>query len=98
MSNISMDFQDKVVLITGASRGIGRATAKAFAERGANVIINYKSDHESAKVTLEALKPGNHTMISADVSKPEELEQLYDKVLWQYKRLDILVKDRKSVV
>lgn len=86
-------FQNKVVLITGASRGIGRSTALAFAEEGANVVINYRCDHESARQTFEQLTPGDHLMASADVSKPEELEALFEKVMSKYNQIDVLVNN-----
>lgn len=88
-----MDFKEKVVLITGASRGIGRATAIAFAKAGARIALNYKSDDESAKHTLSILEGEGHILLKADVSKPEELETLFDNLLWNYKRLDILVNN-----
>ena len=50
-----MGFKNKNVLITGGSKGIGRATAIAFAEKGANVAINYRSDNLAAKETLSLL-------------------------------------------
>jgi len=88
-----MDFSKKVVLITGGSRGIGRATALAFAAKGAHVIINYRSDHESANDTLKQLQGDNHSKFCADISKPEELEEMFDKILFHYRRLDILINN-----
>ena len=88
-----MEFEGKIVLITGASRGIGRATAIAFAKQGAQVIINYKSDRESAGRTLAELTPGDHLMVGADISRPEEAAGLFDQIGWKYKRLDVLVNN-----
>ena len=71
-----MEFKNKNVLITGGSRGIGRATAVAFAMKGANIAISYKSDDFAAKETLSLLKKGNHTLYKRDISEehgPEEL-------------------------
>jgi NAD(P)-dependent dehydrogenase (short-subunit alcohol dehydrogenase family) len=90
---LQMDFKNKVILITGASRGIGKATAQAFAKREAQVIINYKQDHERAKETLDSLEPGNHFLIQADVSKPDELESMFDEVIRNYKQIDVLVNN-----
>jgi len=54
-----MDFEGKVVLITGASRGIGRATAIEFARRGASVIVNYKNSESAADNLVEELSQVN---------------------------------------
>ena len=89
----NMDFKNKLVLITGASRGIGRSTAVKFAELGANVLINYKSDDESAKQTLSMLEGDGHELLKADISKAEELEGLFEKIKLNYGRIDVLVNN-----
>ena len=71
-----MDFSGKRVLITGGSRGIGRACAKGFAERGAAVAINYLSNRSAAETTLAELTGGGHTIVQADVSDPEAAKRL----------------------
>ena len=78
-----MEFKDKVVLITGASRGIGASTAKHFAEKGAQVIINYhpskfeENAKENAKEVLKSIeeKKGKAKLIQADISKEKEVEK-----------------------
>lgn len=88
-----MDFTDRRVLITGASRGIGRATAVAFASRGARVAINYRSDEEAARATLDALPGGPHTMLRADVSDPDEAAGLVDRAAEELGGLDVVVNN-----
>lgn len=88
-----MNFTDKTVLITGGSRGIGRATAQAFAERGARVAINFRSDHDAAKTTIESLAGEGHFAVRADLSHAHAVAQLVDAVVGEFGRLDILVNN-----
>lgn len=88
-----MNFTDKTVLITGGSRGIGRATAQAFAEKGARVAINFHSDSDAAKATIESLAGEGHFAIRADLSRPSAVEQMIDAVVGEFGRLDILVNN-----
>jgi NAD(P)-dependent dehydrogenase (short-subunit alcohol dehydrogenase family) len=74
-----MDFSGKYVLVTGGSRGIGRAVAEAFAHHGASVAINYKTNLKAAKKTLESLPGGPHFIIQADIRKPEAVQHLIDE-------------------
>lgn len=88
-------FQDKVILITGSSRGIGRATTLEFARHGATVIVNYIHEDNLANQVKEELKRiGNRALIiKADVSKPEEVERMFDKISREFDQLDILVNN-----
>ncbi|MGB9858036.1 MAG: 3-oxoacyl-[acyl-carrier-protein] reductase [Dictyoglomaceae bacterium] len=88
-------FKDKVVLITGGSRGIGRAIALAFAKEGAKVLINYRGNRKAAEETLEeAIKLGGEAYLyQADVSKEEEVENMFKDILTKFGRLDILVNN-----
>ena len=88
-----MDFSGKTVLITGGSRGIGKATAIAFAERGAKVAINFKSNNKAASQTCEMLSGEGHIAIKADISKPEAVEKMIDAVIKEFGQLDILVNN-----
>jgi 3-oxoacyl-[acyl-carrier protein] reductase len=90
-----MNLQNKIALITGASKGIGAATARTLAQAGCTVIINYKSDAKAAKKILEQcnhLSKG-HLMIRADVSKEAEVKKMMDIVNKHFKHLDILVNN-----
>jgi len=88
-----MDFTGKYVLVTGGSRGIGRAIVKAFAQRGASVAINYNNNLQAAEDTLKALPDGPHFIVQADMAVPESVEQMMDSVIEQFGRLDILVNN-----
>jgi len=88
------DFTNKNVLITGGSRGIGRACAKCFSDLNANVIITYKSNLAEAQQTLALLNnKQNHSLFRLDISKPEDIKQLFQQVIDKYARLDVLVNN-----
>lgn len=90
-----MKLQGKVVLITGASKGIGRATAIGFAKEGSSVIINFKSDSASAQEVLNECNKyskGN-IILKADVSKESGVKEMFKKIEDKYTGLDILVNN-----
>ena len=88
-----MDFTGKTVLITGGSRGIGKAAAIAFARRGARVAINFHNDKKAALETIEAMAGDGHLPIKADISHPSVVKQMIDTVIREFGRLDILVNN-----
>lgn len=88
-----MDFTNKTVLITGGSRGIGKATAMAFAERGAKVGINFRSNTEEAGKTLSELSGEGHHLFQNDISQESETEKLIDAFASHYGNLDVLVNN-----
>ena len=91
---IQFDFTKKNVLITGGSRGIGRACAKLFAAAGANVIITYKTAKEEADETLRLLdENGKHAAFQLDVAQPELIAAVFENILQQYGRIDVLVNN-----
>ncbi|MFP4478857.1 MAG: 3-oxoacyl-[acyl-carrier-protein] reductase [Candidatus Izemoplasmatales bacterium] len=85
----------KTVLITGASRGIGKAIALAFAKEGMNVVINYNHSKEKAKSLVEAIENlgAKALAVQADVSDFEQAKTLVDKALEQFNGIDILVNN-----
>lgn len=90
-----MEFKDKVVLITGSSRGLGRSIAISFAKEGANVIINYKSSKKEAEALYEIISTyGQEYMcIQADVSKEDEVKSMIEQIIEKYGRIDILINN-----
>lgn len=85
----------KVIIITGASRGIGRETAKLLARNGHTVIANYNKSEEKAKELQEKLKKENINIdiYKADVSKREECKSLVEYAIEKYKHIDVLVNN-----
>jgi len=85
----------KVALITGASRGIGRAIAIEFAREGASVIINYCSDYEGAKETLDEVKKvsGYGIIMKGDISSFEKCNIIVEESLKIMGKIDILVNN-----
>ncbi len=88
-----MDFTGKIVLITGASRGIGKATAIEFDKRGAAVIINYVCNKDAAEQVMSILKGTNHSLYKADVTDSVQVKNMIDFVMGKYGRIDILVNN-----
>ena len=88
-----MNFKDKNVLITGASRGIGKATAMAFAEKGAHVGINFRSNTEEAEKTLKALAGEGHHLFQQDIAEKNGPEALIHAFVSHYGSLDVLVNN-----
>lgn len=85
----------KVIIITGASRGIGRETAKLLARNGHTVIANYNKSAEKAKELKDELKKENINIdiYKADVSKREECKSLVEYAIEKYKHIDVLVNN-----
>lgn len=91
-----MNFEGKVVLVTGSSRGIGAATIKKFASYGADVVINYISDDEVAsKLALELQKnyDAKTLIVKCDVSKEEQVKEMIEKIIMTFGKIDILVNN-----
>ena len=88
-------LRDKVAVVTGGSRGIGRAVAARLAEEGAAVAVNYRSDSRAAEALVDELTGAGHRALAvrADVSDPEQTGRLMDEVAERLGRLDILVSN-----
>jgi 3-oxoacyl-[acyl-carrier protein] reductase len=90
-----MSLQGKVALVTGASRGIGRAIALRLAKDGAAVVVNYAGSQQQAQeVVAEIEKAGGHALaVRADVGKVADVVRLFDATFQRFGRLDILVNN-----
>lgn len=88
-------LNNKVALVTGASRGIGAAVATKLANAGAKVIINYAGSKEEAEKTVQSIKEngGDAIAVKADVSKPGEVSALFDTAIAHYGRIDVLINN-----
>ena len=90
---LSINLTDRVAVITGGSRGIGRATVKAFAEAGAKVVFSYLRSARAARGLARGGDPGRGRVVAerADVSRMADARRLIDAALHRFGRVDILV-------
>jgi enoyl-[acyl-carrier protein] reductase III len=90
-----IDLSGKVALVTGSSRGIGRACAERLAEAGADVVINYVTSADAAREAVTAVQRFGRRAIAvkADVSEQEDVAEMLDCVQRSFGRLDILVSN-----
>lgn len=88
-------LEGKVAIVTGASKGIGAGIARAFAEEGASVVVNYASDKAGAENIVNEIiaKGGKAIAIYADVSKEADVKKMFEKANTAFGRLDILVNN-----
>jgi NAD(P)-dependent dehydrogenase (short-subunit alcohol dehydrogenase family) len=83
----------RAVLVTGASRGIGRAVARAFAERGDRVAIHHRDSATLAAEVLAGLPGGGHTVVGADLADPEAVRRMVEAAVADLGGLDVLVNN-----
>lgn len=90
-----MQLENKVAVVTGASLGIGRAIAIAFAKEGAAVTVDYRSHPDEAKEVVERVEStrGKALSIQADVAKPGDVADLVRKAVEEFGHLDIMVNN-----
>lgn len=88
-------FTDRVALVTGGSRGIGRGIALELAKRGATVVVNYNSNAEAANEVVAAIETasGKAIAVKADVSRLNQADILIKTVIEKYSKIDILVNN-----
>ncbi|MFA9430789.1 SDR family NAD(P)-dependent oxidoreductase [Egicoccus sp. AB-alg2] len=86
-------FDGRVVLVTGGSRGIGRAVCQQFAEAGARVVVHYRAGREAAEETLASLDGDGHVALAADVADPAQAARLVADTVGRCGRLDVLVNN-----
>lgn len=87
--------ESPVVLVTGASRGIGRAIALEFAATPARIVVNYSRSAEAAQGVAAEIQGcgGEALLVQADVSQPEQVERLFQQVMAHWGRVDVLVNN-----
>jgi 3-oxoacyl-[acyl-carrier protein] reductase len=87
------NLKNKVALITGSARGIGKAVAERFGSLGANVVVNYVASERPAQETVGAIECcGGHAIaVQADISKVADIERLFAKTIERFSRIDIVV-------
>jgi 3-oxoacyl-[acyl-carrier protein] reductase len=92
---MKLDLTGKVALVTGGSRGIGRACSLLLALAGARVVVNYQKSREKAEEVLREINQGGGEahLFQADVANPEQIEALFDHIRKTFGRLDILVNN-----
>jgi 3-oxoacyl-[acyl-carrier protein] reductase len=100
MNNTNLRLEGKVALITGASRGLGRAMAIRFAQEGAAVAINYCKNQDAAEEVRKIIVSagGKGTAVQADVAKSDQVQRMVETVLKMYGSIDILVNNAGIVV
>ncbi|MCJ7839608.1 3-oxoacyl-[acyl-carrier-protein] reductase [Lederbergia sp. NSJ-179] len=90
-----MKLEDKVAIVTGASRGIGKEIAITLAKEGANIVVNYSGNKEKAKETLdEIIAMGRKAIIyQCDVSDPDAVQFMIKETIQQFGKVDVLVNN-----
>src|SRR5688500_11080277 len=94
-SYLFMRLQGKTVLITGASKGIGRALAVGCAREGADVILNFNSDREGADAAATEIRSlGRKALVvGADLSRVKQIDRMFATARKHFKRLDVLINN-----
>lgn len=92
---MSKTLENKIALVTGSSRGIGRAIARRLAEEGAQVIVHYRTGRENAEKTAEEIRSFavEPLVIGADLRDPQQIKSLFSRISSAFGRLDILVSN-----
>jgi 3-oxoacyl-[acyl-carrier protein] reductase len=90
---MNTEFSGKVVLVTGASRGIGREIARQFADRGARIVVHFHKDRKAAERTLAELAGSSHLVVQTDLSEAAAVGSLTKKTVQEMGNIDILVNN-----
>lgn len=88
-----LDFTDQVVLVTGSSRGIGRAIAALFAAQGARVAVHYHTNRAAAEETARSLDGEGHIIVQGDIRNPAAVMAIVEEVIAAMGRIDVLVNN-----
>jgi len=89
------DLAGKIAIVTGGSRGIGRATSIALAQAGALVLVNYRSNEEAARETVRVIEKagGQAELVAFDVADPDSVDRSIKEAVTRHGRIDILVNN-----
>ena len=92
---MQLQFDGQVVLVTGASSGIGAAIARGFGAAGARVVVHYNATRAGAEVVARDIDAGGgeSLIVQADVTRAADLRRMVDAVLARFGRLDVLVNN-----
>lgn len=95
-----MKLKNKVAIITGSSRGIGKATALLFAKEGAKMVVNYKAQKDKGEEVVEKIRKsgGEAILVQADVTKEKDIERLVGTTLDNFQRIDILINNAGQIL
>jgi NAD(P)-dependent dehydrogenase (short-subunit alcohol dehydrogenase family) len=93
LGKIKFDFSDRVVMVTGASRGIGREIASRFAASGARVVVHFHKNSRAAEQTAAELHGNSHMIVAADLSDAAAGGNLAEKVVKEMGKIDVLVNN-----
>ena len=88
-----MEVNKKVIWITGASSGIGRALAKVYAQQGATVVLSARRQQQLEDVKAELVNASQHVVVAFDVSDEKQVNLAVEKVIAQCKRIDVLINN-----
>ncbi|MCL4129315.1 UNVERIFIED_CONTAM: hypothetical protein GTU68_015525 [Idotea baltica] len=90
-----MKLENKVIIVTGSSKGIGKEIAILLAKNGAKLVINYSNSEAEAESVVQTIikNGGNAISIKADVSKKDQVSQLFDKTITNFGKIDVLVNN-----
>lgn len=88
-----MDFSNQNILVTGGTRGIGKAVSQAFAQRGAQVAMIYNNNTHAARAALEELPGNGHQALQCDIANPEKVSVAVNEITEQMGGIDVLVNN-----
>lgn len=93
---MDLKFKNKTVIVTAGAKGVGSGISEVFAEEGANLIVDYRSDPEYCERFIEGLREkygANVFGVQADVSKPDDVIRIFDVAEEKFGRLDVLINN-----
>lgn len=97
---MNLSLKNKVALVTGGSRGIGRTIAERLADQGCHIVINYLRNRSAAEETAKALQGKGVEVLTvrANVGDPEKIKEMFEEIDQRFGRLDILINNAASGV